>query len=170
MGLSSLQKRHRSLRTNKVTCKKLIDKFQHQADTFILHQHGLDHPKISPLDDYDQFDNVDSSLGLDEEEGGPSRHRTTPRTSDGSGMDHINPEDLPILLPSTLGWKWCVSNGVKVFAAKEAQLQVAQANESIHRIHLDLGFKSAIFCTQVRTANSQQKKTQCCEECGHNCP
>ena len=59
--------------------QKLIDKFQHQADTFILHQHGLDHPKISPLDDYDQFDDVDSSLGLDEEEGAPSRHRTTPR-------------------------------------------------------------------------------------------
>ena len=102
--------------------QKLIDKFQHKADTFILHQHGLDHPKISPLDDHDQFDNVDSSLGLDEEEGGPSRHRTTPRTSDGSGMDHINPEDLPILLPSTLRWKWCVSNGVKALAAKEAQL------------------------------------------------
>ena len=99
---------------------------------------------------------MDSSLGLDEEEGG---HRTTPRTSDGSGMDHINPEDLPILLPSTLGWKWCVFNGVKALAAKEAQLWVAQANESIHRIRLALGFKSAIFRTQVRTANSQQKKT-----------
>ena len=140
--------------------QKLIDKFQHQADTFILHQHGLDHPKISPLDDYDQFDNVDSSLGLDEEEGAPSRHRTTPRTLDGSGMDHIHPENLPILLPSTLGWKWCVSNGVKALAAKEAQLWVAQANESIHRIRLALGFKSAIFRTQVRTANSQQKKTR----------
>ena len=138
---------------------KLIDKFQHQADTFILHQHGLDHPKISPLDDYDQFDNVDSSLGSDEGEGGPSRHRTSPRTSDGSWMDHINPEDLPILLPSTLGWMSYVSNGVKSLAAKEAQLWVAQANESIHRIHLALGFKSAIFHTQVRTANSQQKKT-----------
>ena len=58
--------------------QKLIDKFQHQADTFILHQHGLDHPKISPIEDYDQFDNVDSSLGSDEEDGGPSRHQTTP--------------------------------------------------------------------------------------------
>ena len=36
---------------------------------------------------------------------------------------------------------------------------MAQANESIHKICLALGFKSAIFCTQVRTANSQQKKT-----------
>ena len=74
-------------------------------------------------------------------------------------MDCINPEGLPILLLSTLGWKWVFSNGVKSLAVKEAQLQVAQANESIHRIHLTLGFKSAIFHTQVRTANSQQKKT-----------
>ena len=31
--------------------------------------------------------------------------------------------------------------------------------QTIHRICLALGFKSAIFHTQVRTANSQQKKT-----------
>ena len=49
------------------------------------------------------------------------------------------------------------SNGVKSLAVKEAQLQVAQANESIHRIHLALEFKSAIFHTQIRTANSQKK-------------
>ena len=127
--------------------QKHIDKFQHQADTFILHQHGLDHPQISPLGAYDQFDNVDSFLGLEGEEVGPPLQRTTPRTSDGSGMDHINPEDLPILLPSTLGWKWCIDNGVKSLAVKEARLQIAQANESIHKIRLALGFKSAIFHT-----------------------
>ena len=139
---------------------KLIDKFQLQADTFILHQHGLGHPKISPLKDYDHFDNVDSSHGLDGEEGGPSLQGATSRTSDGSGMDRVNPEDLPILLPSTLGWKWCADNGAKSLAVKEARLRVAQANESIHKIRLALGFKSAIFRTQVRTANSQQKKTR----------
>lgn len=143
--------------------QKLIDKFQHQADSFILHQHGLDHPRISSLNDYDQFDNVDlpdSSPGFSAEESGSSLQKSTPRTSDGSGMDHLNPEDLPILLPSTLGWEWCTSHGVKVLAAKEAQLRIAQANESIHRIRLALGFKSAIFRTQVRSAKSQQTKTR----------
>ncbi|KAF8258658.1 hypothetical protein EI94DRAFT_1707799 [Lactarius quietus] len=52
--------------------------------------------------------------------------------SDGSGMDSPNPEDLPILLPSSLGWHW---------------------------ICLALGFKSALFRTQVRSANTQQTKT-----------
>ena len=77
---------------------------------------------------------------------------------DGSGMDRPDPQGLPILLPSTLGWNWCVSHGIQDLAAKEAELRIAQANESIHMIRLALGFKSAIFRTQVRSANSQQKK------------
>ena len=55
--------------------------------------------------------------------------------------------------------EWCVSHGVQTLALKEAQLRLAQANESIHKICLSLGFKSAIYCTQVRLAKSQKKKT-----------
>jgi hypothetical protein len=80
-------------------------------------------------------------------------------TLDGSGMNETNPEDFLIPLPSSAGWDWCVAHYHMSLAAKEAQLCVAQANQSIHKIHLALGFKSAIFCTQVRSANSQQKKT-----------
>ena len=74
-------------------------------------------------------------------------------------MNPANPADLLIPLPSTLGWEWCVSHGVQSLASKEAQLQLAQANESIHKICLSLGFKSAIYCTQVRLAKSQKRKT-----------
>ncbi|KAH9008092.1 hypothetical protein EDB85DRAFT_1835548, partial [Lactarius pseudohatsudake] len=42
----------------------------------------------------------------------------------------------------------------------EVQLRHAQASESIHRIRLALGFKSALFRTQVRPAHSQQTKTR----------
>ncbi|KAF8269527.1 hypothetical protein EI94DRAFT_1799088 [Lactarius quietus] len=80
--------------------------------------------------------------------------------SDGSGMDSPNSEDLPILLPSSLGWNWCVTHDVQSLAAKEARLHISQANESIHRICLALGFKSALFQTQVRSANTQQTKTR----------
>ena len=75
-------------------------------------------------------------------------------------MDYINPENLSTLLPSTLEWRWCIDNGVKSLAVKEARLWIIQANESIRNICLALGFKLAIFYTQVRTANSQQKKTR----------
>ena len=106
------------------------------------------------------------------EEGGPPLQWATPRTSDGSGRDHMNPEDLLILLPSTLKWKWCIDHGVKSLAVKEARLWIAQANESIHKICLALGFKSDIFHTQVKTANSQQNKACAWNavKSGHNCP
>ena len=74
-------------------------------------------------------------------------------------MSPTNPADLPIPLPSILGWEWCVSHGVQTLALKEAQLWLAQANESIHKICLSLGFKSAIYRTQIRLAKSQKKKT-----------
>ncbi|KAN0131053.1 hypothetical protein V8E53_011186 [Lactarius tabidus] len=111
--------------------QKLIDRFEHQADGFILHQLNMDIPNLSAIDDYN-----------------------------GSGIDHLNPEDLPIPLPSSVGWDWCVTHHSTSLAAKEAQLRVAQANDSIHKIRLALGYKSAIFRTQVRSAKSQQKKTR----------
>jgi hypothetical protein len=64
-------------------------------------------------------------------------------------MNETNPEDFPIPLPSSAGWDWCVAHCHMSLAAKEAQLCVAQANQLIHNICLALGFKSAIFHTQV---------------------
>ncbi|KAH9012335.1 hypothetical protein EDB85DRAFT_1877780 [Lactarius pseudohatsudake] len=75
-------------------------------------------------------------------------------------MDGTNPEDFLVLLPSSLGWEWCVRHGIQSLAGKEVQLRHAQASESIHEIRLALGFKSALFRTQVRPANSQQTKTR----------
>ena len=132
----------------------LIDKFEHQVDSIILHQESPELPKISAIQQYGQFDDfspMERSMATGD---------TTANSQnlDGSGMDRPDPQGLPILLPSTLGWNWCVSHGIQDLAAKEAELRIAQANESIHMIHLALGFKSAIFRTQVRSANSQQKK------------
>jgi len=81
-------------------------------------------------------------------------------SSDGSGMDDLNPEDIPIPLPSSLGWSWCTKHDVTSLAVKEARLRNAQANEAIHRIRLALGFKSALFRTQVRHARTQKTKTR----------
>ena len=43
---------------------------------------------------------------------------------------------------------------------KEARLRMAQANDAIHRMRLALGFKSALFRTQVRHAKTQRMKTR----------
>ena len=144
--------------------RRLINTFDHNADTFLLHQHSIDDAPIFHFSDYTQYDQPDQpdiSLGMDVEQPAPS---TSPFTSegdsDGSGMEAANPADIPILLPSTLGWEWCVSHGVQSLAFKEAQLRLTQVHNSIHKIRLDLGFKSAIFRTQVRLAKSQKRKTR----------
>jgi hypothetical protein len=143
--------------------QKFIDKFEHQANTYILHQYIMDIPQLSFINDYIQYDNAglpDGSPDLDSQQAGCSTYQSAHRALDGSGMDHLNPEDLLIPLPSSIGWDWCSTHQAESLAVKEAQLHLTQDNESIHKIHLALGFKSAIFCTQVRSANSQQKKTR----------
>ncbi|KAH9031538.1 hypothetical protein EDB85DRAFT_1847537, partial [Lactarius pseudohatsudake] len=123
--------------------QKLIDMFERQADAFLLHHQATDDVRVWSVGDYAEYDNVDD---IDD--------------SDGSGMESPNAEDIPLLLPSSLGMVWCSSHGVKSLAMKEAKLRYAQANDCIHRIRLALGFKSALFRTQVRDARSQKTKTR----------
>ncbi|KAH9004868.1 hypothetical protein EDB86DRAFT_2796565 [Lactarius hatsudake] len=143
--------------------QKLIDMFEHQGDSFLLHRQPTDDSLISLLGDYDEYDHVDD-LGVpretDDNHLGYASHCRTPQALDGSGMDGLNPEDVPILLPSSLGWEWCIRHGAQSLAGKEVQLCHAQASESIHRIHLALGFISALFRTHVRPAHTQQTKTR----------
>ncbi|KAF8257631.1 hypothetical protein EI94DRAFT_1817279 [Lactarius quietus] len=142
--------------------QRLVDTFQHQADSFILAHSHVGDSTISYMGTYDVYDNVDYSDMMrttDPEHSSHSLDQPLSLASDGSGMDSPNPEDLVILLPSSLGWNWCVTHDVQSLAAKEACLRLTQANESIHRIFLAFGFKSALFRTQVRSANTQQTKT-----------
>jgi hypothetical protein len=130
----------------------LINAFEHQADMFLVLDTMAETPPISSFGDYDEFDHADGDSTT-----APPRSLRAP---DVSGMDSANTEDIQILLPSSFGWKWCVSHNAKSLAVKEAQLRHAQANDAIHQIRLALGFKSALFRTQVRPANTQQTKTR----------
>ena len=127
--------------------------FEHQADAFLLHHQAMHDISISPLGDYAEYDNSD---GLDDSE----LPGITPQVSNELGSDAPSAEQVPLLLPSTLGWAWCSKNGAKVLAIKEAKLRYAQANDSIHGLRLALGFKSALFRNQVRDARTQQTKTR----------
>ncbi|KAI9443894.1 hypothetical protein H4582DRAFT_2071441 [Lactarius indigo] len=133
---------------------KLIDIFEHQGDSFLLHQPLADDSSIVPLGDYEEYDHMDDLGDPEDTDDDHSAHasiRPTPQALDGSGMDATNPEDFPVLLPSSLGWEWCVRHGFQSLAGKEVQLHHAQASESIHGICLALGFKSALFRTQTKT-------------------
>jgi len=143
--------------------QKLISAFEHQADIFLFQQGSPDDVALLPVCNYSQYDHPhqpDISMGkVAEQLTPPDSHPIPGDDLDGSGMNPANSADLLIPLPSTLGWEWCVSHEVQSLALKEAQLRLAQANESIHKICLALGFKSAIYRTQVRLAKSQKKKT-----------
>ncbi|KAH9048857.1 hypothetical protein EDB84DRAFT_1556524 [Lactarius hengduanensis] len=136
-----------------IRLQKLIDMFSHQADAFLLHHQPIDDAPIPSLGDYAEYDDVD-----DMDDSIVPRSKT--KMSDISGTEGTNAEDIPILLPSTLGAEWCILHGVQSLAIKEAKLQYAQANDSIHRMRLALGFKSALFRTKVRGARSQKTKTR----------
>ena len=141
--------------------ERLINIFEHQADAFIFHQGSDEDYPISSLGDYDEFDNSD--VPPDSIEDGKDTQpfqSVSQSASDGSGMGGLNPEDFPIPLPSSLGWEWCNTHGARTLADKEVQLRYAQANDSIHQLRLALGFKSAIFRTQVRPAKTQRTKSR----------
>ncbi|KAF8258051.1 hypothetical protein EI94DRAFT_1708367 [Lactarius quietus] len=124
------------IENKRVRLQKLIDMFEHQADGFLLHHGPMDDMPIPSLADYAEYDHID-----DIDDSGVTV--MIPHTSNPPFGEGPHSEDIPILLPLTLGCQ-CY----------------AQATDSIHAIRLALGFKSAMFRTQVRGARTQQTKTR----------
>ena len=83
--------------------QKLIDMFKCQADSYILNHMALENTSISPVADFSQFDNADAP---DDSElknltiVSPHLLHDAFQFSDSSGTA---PEELSILLPSSLG-------------------------------------------------------------------
>ena len=148
------------LENKRTRLQKLIDMFAHQSDVFLLNHDSTEDIPMPSLGDYSEYDHVDDI----DESGAPfysddfqSDHLDTPNIKDGL---ETNAEDIPILLPSSLGWAWCDEKGLQALAEKEAKLRYAQATDSVHRIRLALGFKAALFRTEVRHSRTQKTKTR----------
>ena len=140
--------------------QKLIEMFEHQADSHLLRHKALDNVPITLLTDYSEFDDVDM---LDDSGSQTSPQSVSPpilRFSDESSVNQINAEDLSILLPSSLGWGWCVDHHLQALAEKEAKLRIAQANDAIHSMRLALGFKSAcsVVKSELQILNRQRRE------------
>ena len=138
--------------------QRLIDMFAHQSNAFILNHEVTDEdvPKIflGDYSEYDWADDIDDSRVPKPSE---PRHSGLQYIIDGSGA---NAEDIPLFLPSSFGWDWCVRHGHKSLANKEATLCYAQATNAIHRICLALGFKSALFQNHIHHAHMQKTKSR----------
>jgi hypothetical protein len=150
--------KEQSIENKCIRLQRLIEMFQRQADSYILHHEAIDDIYISSPADFSQFDHVDSMD--DAQLVVPTIPSHFPVSSDDSEADEMNTEDLPILLPSSLGWEWCEKNGAQRLAEKEAKLRHAQANDAIYSMRLALGYKSTLFRTKVRPAKSQRTKTR----------
>ena len=148
------------LENKRAHLQKLIDIFTHQSDIFLNHDRTEEDVPIAPLSDYSKYDRADD---IDESgvpqilEPAHSGQHQRRYVTDSSG---VNAKDIPLLLPSSLGWGWCVHHGHTSLAKKEATLRYAQATDAIHRVRLALGFKSALFWTQVRHARMQRTKSR----------
>jgi hypothetical protein len=90
--------------------QKLIDKFEHQADGFILHQHNLDIPNLSLIHDYNEYDNAALPEGLsdpDAQPSGCSTHCSSRGTLDGSGMNDTSTAFMACSILDTCGTNPC---------------------------------------------------------------
>ncbi|KAI9434476.1 hypothetical protein H4582DRAFT_2176278 [Lactarius indigo] len=74
--------------------QKLIDMFEHQADTFLHHHQNTDDVPVWSMGDYAEYDNVDNIDGSRHPGLGPSGHYHGASTSDGPGMESSNVEDI----------------------------------------------------------------------------
>ncbi|KAI0953076.1 hypothetical protein AcW1_007395 [Taiwanofungus camphoratus] len=72
----------------------------------------------------------------------------------------VEAEYSSLSLPSTTGVDRCCQAGLQVLLQQEMDLREGQANDALHQIQIAIGQKSFLFCTKVRHAKSQQRKTR----------
>ncbi|KAI0257943.1 hypothetical protein BC834DRAFT_976158 [Gloeopeniophorella convolvens] len=150
--------------------QSLINKFQHEADSYLLRHTSVAISSIQKIKSYHEFDRADQvdEDQINESDRSDDEDVENEGVRDGDdGSASVFPEDVNIMLPSTLGWTWCLHHGAKSLAVKEAKLRVAQAHDAIHKIRLALGFKSSLIRTRVRTAKSQKTRRSVQSGKGH---
>ncbi|KAL6309233.1 hypothetical protein BKA93DRAFT_746522 [Sparassis latifolia] len=74
--------------------------------------------------------------------------------------EKVLPENITLLLPSSLGIDQCKAVGWKSIAQQELHLQVGQANNCLEDLRLLLSHKSLLFQTKFRHNKSQWHKTR----------
>ena len=64
--------------------------------------------------------------------------------ADLSASTAVTPESMSLNLPSTLGRDKCEALGIKSLARKELRLRRGQANDTLHQLRVELGYKAFI--------------------------
>lgn len=91
-----------------------------------------------------------------------------PLPGNGDDMDEdeeqLPPEKAILSLPSNIGLDRCLDLGLDEVVKSEILLREGQANDALHNIRYALGYKSFLYRTAVRTANSQRTKLRSFDE------
>jgi hypothetical protein len=88
--------------------QKAIDIFSHQSDTFLIHPKFCEDVPMVAMGgylEYDHADDIDESGVPGHLDRAKSGHSPRTHPTEGSGM---NAEDIPLILPSSLGWELCI--------------------------------------------------------------
>ncbi|KAI1783871.1 hypothetical protein LXA43DRAFT_902761, partial [Ganoderma leucocontextum] len=78
--------------------------------------------------------------------------------------EEFAPERRPIALPSTLGLPYLRARGLLDLADKERRLREGQMNDCLQGIRTAIGYKSLLYRTKVRKANSYRNKLRSFDE------
>ena len=74
------------------------------------------------------------------------------------------PDEQPLALPSTLGYAYLARHNLTDLAVKEQQLREGQMNDCLQGVRTAIAYKSLLYRTRVRTAESYRKKLRSFDE------
>jgi hypothetical protein len=127
-----------------------IDSFHSKASTYLgsnlIEDEDIDHLTFGGLkvpendSDDDMESDAESDVDVDPESDAP------------------NPENLQLLLPSSLGKQLCNDYELLDLAQHELELRIGQANDALQELRVDLAHKAYLYRTKVREANNQTTK------------
>jgi hypothetical protein len=115
--------------------------------------------------EYDELDDgwvtVDDADDLDDPEG--SRPEPLAQAIE---TDTLEPEKVPIILPSMIGLQRCLDANMEDIVEKEITLRQGQVNDALQGLRMAIGKKSFLFRTKLRTAKSKVEKLRSWDDIG----
>jgi hypothetical protein len=72
----------------------------------------------------------------------------------------VQPENIPLDLPSALGQDACARRGIKAFMEQEIKLRTGQANDALAQIRSGLQYKSFLWREKFRHAENADTRTR----------
>jgi hypothetical protein len=156
---ASIQQRI-SIQNRRQKLAKQIDKFHERFDIMVESVQAEDIFITSSIDDDDEsawepLEGVD----VDEEEDGHDEDDDDNDDNDDEGAEAISPENVVLLLPSSLKSSAIQALALSGVALQELELRKGQANDILEKLRYAMGQKSLLFRMNVSTSHQSQQSS-----------